>query len=266
MATILGGSLFAEQTTSASVHIGCAGWNLPGEVHARFPEKGSHLQRYSAVFPAVEINSCFYRPHRPSTYARWSDSVPDFFRFAAKMPKAITHEMHLRNTQAALEKFIGEVGQLKHKLACLLVQLPPRLRYDASAAHQFFSALRTLVAVDVVCEPRHASWFAPDAAGLLAEMAVEYVRADPSVAPVPEPPDGARMLYLRLHGSPQMYHSAYSETYLDCLAAEIAYKAHAGQRVWCVFDNTASGAAVPNALSLLERLQGRVPAVPASRR
>jgi uncharacterized protein YecE (DUF72 family) len=250
----------AQKARTAQVYIGCAGWNLPAVEHARFPSTGTHLQRYAAIFPAVEINTSFYRPHRPSTYARWRDSVPEAFRFAAKIPRAITHEMRLQNPEEALKKFMGEAGELADQLGCLLVQLPPRLRYDAPVAQRFFRTLRALTEAAIVCEPRHPSWFAAEAADMLYGMRIAYVNADPSVAPVPQPPDSLRLDYLRLHGSPEMYHSAYSETWLDCLAAEVACKAHAGRQVWCIFDNTASGAAVPNALSLLARLRGTVPA------
>ena len=49
-----------------------------------FPEAGSHLARYAACFNAVEINSAFYRSHRPATYQRWNDSV----RLLKKYPVA----------------------------------------------------------------------------------------------------------------------------------------------------------------------------------
>jgi uncharacterized protein YecE (DUF72 family) len=52
------------------VRVGCAGWSLPRDDQPRFPPGASHLERYAAVFPAVEINSSFHRPHRPSTWAR----------------------------------------------------------------------------------------------------------------------------------------------------------------------------------------------------
>ncbi|MEZ0171131.1 DUF72 domain-containing protein [Microvirga sp. TS319] len=45
------------------------------------------MERYSTVLNAVEINSSFYRPHRPSTYARWAASVPEHFHFAVKIPE-----------------------------------------------------------------------------------------------------------------------------------------------------------------------------------
>ena len=57
------------------IHIGTAGWNIPSQHAAEFPGAGSHLARYGARLPAVEINSSFYRPHRPATYARWAATV-----------------------------------------------------------------------------------------------------------------------------------------------------------------------------------------------
>ncbi|MFP5285145.1 MAG: DUF72 domain-containing protein, partial [Thermoanaerobaculia bacterium] len=69
--------------------IGCAGWSLPRSERDHFPGTGSLLERYASRFPAVEINSSFHRPHRTSTYARWSASVPAGFRFSVKVPKTI---------------------------------------------------------------------------------------------------------------------------------------------------------------------------------
>ena len=74
------------------------------------PPHGSNLARYAARFAAVEINSSFYRPHRPETYARWADSVPAGFRFAVKLPKSITHEKRLQEFGAELDRFAAEVG------------------------------------------------------------------------------------------------------------------------------------------------------------
>jgi len=207
------------------------------------------------VLPAVEINTSFYRPHRPATYARWRDSVPDAFRFAAKVPKEITHELRLRNTGSALEKFIDEVSRLEQKLGCLLVQLPPSLRFDERAVRTFFADLRGMTDVAIVCEPRHPTWFTPVVGDMLMELGIAYVEADPEPAPLPPQIQAAGLRYIRLHGSPVIYHSPYSEAYLEQLANDIERSIHAGKKVWCVFDNTANGEAVPNALSLLARLQ-----------
>ncbi len=71
------------------VRIRTAGWTVPKDVADRFPAAGSHLERYAGVFNAAEINTSFYRPHKPETYARWADAVPEGFRFAVKFPRTL---------------------------------------------------------------------------------------------------------------------------------------------------------------------------------
>jgi uncharacterized protein YecE (DUF72 family) len=222
-------------------------------VQKDFPGDGSHLERFATALSAVEINTSFYRSHRPVTYARWRDAVPEAFRFSVKIPKAITHELRLQGADDLLVQFTDEVSNLREKLGCLLVQLPPSLRYDESVAGRFFEKLHELVDVPVVCEPRHATWFEEDAAGMLARSNIGYVFADPPAVKLPLPATTTDTVYIRLHGSPVIYHSAYSEEYLQRVHADMKQSMDAGKRVWCIFDNTASGAAVPNALALRSR-------------
>lgn len=231
--------------------IGCAGWSINSSLHAHFPAEGTHLSRYAQVLPAVEINSSFYRPHRPDTYARWRDSVPEQFRFSVKIPRTITHEHRLRNTEELIADFLKAACNLGDKLGCLLVQLPPSLPFAPQIAKLFFMELTSRVNTPVVCEARHASWFSNEAALLLATLGISRVIADPSPVEQPVARREMQTAYFRLHGSPHMYHSAYSELYLRDLAAELRGHQQEGKPVWCIFDNTASGAAIPNALSLL---------------
>src|SRR5580765_6475806 len=116
--------------SAAEPRIGIAGWAIRREHSSRFAPVGSHLQRYATAFNCVEINSCFYRPHRRSTYERWAASVPDDFRFAVKLPKAITHEARLVGAVAALEGFLEETAGLGTRLGPILVQLTPSFGYD----------------------------------------------------------------------------------------------------------------------------------------
>lgn len=244
----------AEMATTDKLNevlTGCAGWSISSAAADAFPAGASHLARYAKVLPAVEINTSFYRPHRPATYARWRDSVPEDFRFCVKMPKEMSHLRGLRDCGALLEKFMAEAGELRHKLGCLLLQLPPKLAYDAAAAQDFLGRLRDMTEVAVMCEPRHASWFAPAPAALLAAHDVGYVEPDPRLHAPPR--QECATVYLRLHGSPRIYYSDYPEEYLDALAERIAVLRR-DHTVWCVFDNTAEGAALPNALTLRSRL------------
>jgi uncharacterized protein YecE (DUF72 family) len=231
--------------------IGTAGWSLPAAVQDRFPAEGSHLARYAAVFNGTEINSSFHRPHRPSTYRKWAASVPDRFRFSVKVPKRITHLLRLVNVDGALDAFIDEASALGERLDCLLVQLPPSLEFIAADAENFLVALRRRYSGDVALEPRHPGWFSPSCATVLERYRVARVAADPSLGPDAGDPGGwGGLVYWRLHGSPQIYRSSYSDTDLAELARKVLRAQRAALAVWCVFDNTASSAAVPNALAL----------------
>lgn len=250
--------MMTEHTsTPGAILVGCAGWSLPKAEAAAFPVEGSHLERYAAVFPAVEINSSFYRPHRPETYARWAASVPEHFRFSVKLPRAITHDSRLEGTEAPLERFALEAGRLGRKLGCLLVQLPPSFGFVDESAHLFFRRLHALFGCTVAFEARHPSWFSEPATSLLRESRVVRVIADPAAGrPGPHEPTSTESVYVRLHGSPRIYYSAYAPEFVEAVRRELARQRAAGRSCWCIFDNTAAFAAVPNALQLLDGLSG----------
>jgi uncharacterized protein YecE (DUF72 family) len=238
------------------IRIGTAGWTIPKAVAQSFPGEGGHLARYAGRFDAVEINSSFYRPHRPATYARWAECVPQEFRFAVKVPRLVTHELRLVDAAGPFEGFLIEIARLGQKLGPLLVQLPPSLAYDEGAAEAFFIMMRGRFQGRVALEPRHPSWFTPQAEALLVRHKVAQVAADPARAADAGEPGGWRsFVYVRLHGSPQIYFSAYEPAYLDALSRKLAAYAADGAEVWCIFDNTAHGFAAPNALSVLAALR-----------
>lgn len=236
---------------TAVLSVGCAGWSLPREYWPAFAAGGTHLQRYASRFNAVEINSSFYRPHLAKTYARWAQSVPPGFRFSVKVPKHITHELRLQGCEAALDEFLGQCLQLGTQLGCLLVQLPPSLSYEPVVANAFFMALRERFAGAVVLEPRHASWLAAE--GMLQALQVGRVAADPPVFASGDAPAGWQgVRYWRLHGTPRIYHSAYGPERVAAYACLLSASVADGISTWCIFDNTASGLATPDALSLLD--------------
>jgi uncharacterized protein YecE (DUF72 family) len=241
--------------TASPIRIGCAGWGLSAKVAARFPARGSHLERYAQVFSSVEINSSFYRSHQPKTYARWAASVPDAFRFSVKIPRRISHELTLRDADAAISEFVQKVTPLGEKLGCLLLQLPPSLALDEGAARNFFSLLHGLTAAHIVCEPRHATWFTEEGAETMRNAGIACVRADPSPIAGVEPVGDPGTQYIRLHGSPEIYYSAYDEPFIEAVAARIIEARNSNSEVWCIFDNTARGDAIPNALTLMEKLE-----------
>ena len=189
---------------SDAIAVGTAGWSLPKAYAPQFPEAGSHLERYGQRFSAVEINTAFYQPHRATTYARWAAAVPDGFRFAVKVPRSVTHERRLIGGDEPLARFLGEVTGLGTKLGPLLLQLPPSLAFDSPSAATFLSGFRRRFPGDIVCEPRHATWFTEDVDRLLVGLAIARVAADPAPVRNAGMPGGwPDLVYYRLHGSPR---------------------------------------------------------------
>ena len=246
-----------------SIYIGTAGWSIPRESADRVAGAGTHLQRYARVLRCAEINSSFHRPHAAQTYAKWAASTPRDFRFAVKLPRTITHDLKLGRARLPLERFLAESAGLGRKRGPLLVQLPPSLAFNPRVATRFFALMRERHDGLVVCEPRHPTWFAPAAESLLVRHRIARVAADPPPAAGAELPGGwQEVAYFRLHGSPRKYWSRYTDGYIEALARTLLPAAVSAE-VWCVFDNTASGSALANALDLhavtdgLRRARGR---------
>lgn len=228
--------------------LGTAGWNVPTACRERIGGRGSHLERYAQRLNAVEINSSFHRPHRRTTYERWARATPDAFRFAAKVPKSVSHSPGL--AVAELDRFVGESAGLGEKLAVFLIQFPPSRIFDERAAQILFGALQERSPAALVCEPRHASWFTPEVERWFSEHRISRAAADPPRAVNADQPGGWQGLrYFRLHGSPRVYYSAYGEDFLCKLATKMS-EVQTTSEVWCIFDNTTLGAAMENVLSL----------------
>jgi uncharacterized protein YecE (DUF72 family) len=239
-----------------TLRIGTAGWSIPRQHAAALATEGSHLERYARALCCAEINSTFYHPSRPTTFARWAASVPETFRFSLKAPKAITHEASLDPTPATfalLAAFLEQARLFGPALGPVLFQLPPKQPFDPARAAAFFDHLRTVHAGPVALEPRHPTWLTPEAEALLLAHTIARVAADPAPVPAAAIPGGSpALVYYRLHGSPRTYYSEYGQPYLEALAGTLA--ASSAAEAWVIFDNTASGAALGNALTLANLL------------
>jgi uncharacterized protein YecE (DUF72 family) len=245
-----------DERASFDCRVGTAGWSIPRSAALRAPGDGTHLQRYARVLPCSEINSSFHRSHRTNVYAKWAAATPADFRFAVKLPRVVTHDLKLRRTGDRLDAFFEECAGLGDKLRVLLIQLPPSFAFDRRVVGAFLRTLRLRFGGHIACEPRHPSWTMESAESLLCDHRVARVAADPARADGLDRPGGwTGLLYVRLHGSPRTYWSSYDADRLANYARLIA-ASQAAER-WCIFDNTASGAAFGNALALRELLLTR---------
>jgi uncharacterized protein YecE (DUF72 family) len=238
------------------IYIGTAGWAIPSNYKDELPGAGSHLARYAQRLNAVEINSSFYRHHRVETYLRWASSVPPRLRFSVKAPQALTHEGGLTPEPEVLDRFVAEVAGLGKKLGVLLIQLPPRLEFDARVASRFFNALHKRIDAPLACEPRHPSWNSQRADKLLVKNEVARVAADPPPWPRADEPGGFRELaYFRWHGQPRKYYSNYDEARLASLRQQMSDAGRHASQIWSIFDNTVLGHALGNALAMTNTMR-----------
>ena len=255
-----GRCVLTPSPNSAAVRIGTAAWSLPRPLAGQFPGEGHQLQRYARVLRCTEINSSFYRSHRAEVYARWAALTPEDFRFSVKLPRSITHEARLRGSRPLLRRFLAEVAGLGLRLGVILVQLPPSLVFEPRQLRRFAEVLAEEgCAAPVALEPRHPSWFTPAAQRALMAARISRVAADPALGPAAQQPGGwlGGVRYHRWHGSPRMYWSSYTPAWLRAQAEAMRAQVPAQIERWCIFDNTAAGCALANALELQGLVDGR---------
>lgn len=156
---------------TAVVRLGTQGWSYP-DWHGVFYPPGAkqedRLPFYAAVFDTVELDTTFYGPPKPTIARSWARHTPPHFRFAAKLPREITHDALLRDSAAPLTEFVTSLEPLGEKLGPLLVQMPAEFAREPGneRALEIFLAGRP-AHVRYAIEFRHASWHAPDIADLL---------------------------------------------------------------------------------------------------
>lgn len=182
--------------------IGTSGWSYPAWAGPFYPENLPNtrwLERYSKVFDYVEVDSSFYAIPSPIRTKKWYKLTPDNFRFTAKMPQAITHEKAFYNVDRELEFTYASMSQLKDKLLCLLIQMPPSISYDKG-----FKAFRNFMRVidprfRYAVEVRHRSWFNDNFLEFLQgeKVALVWNQLDAIQAPSATTTD---FIYIRLIG------------------------------------------------------------------
>lgn len=241
--------------TRPHVRVATAGWSIDSKYINEFPIGGTHLERYGRNLSSVEINSSFHRPHRRATYERWAKTTPETFRFSVKMPKTITHELGLVSCEDILKRFFDQVSGLGGKLDVLLVQLPPKFVFEAAIFEHFIDEVCRHTKATIALEPRHSSWFTDDVDYSMSDRQVARVAADPALIPRAGEPGGWNGLaYYRWHGAPRVYYSEYGPERLDAAVKKLIATSAAVQTSWFVFDNTAGGAAISNALTLAAKV------------
>ncbi len=271
---------------SGLVRVGTSGWRYKGWRGDFYPSglrQRDELAYLAERLTGVEVNGSFYSLQRPSSYATWAAQVPADFAFAVKGGRFITHMRRLVDVETPLANFFASgVLALGDKLGPILWQLPARLPFDEQRLTTFFDLLprttetaaelaarhddkvaadrawtEALVSAPIqhALEPRHESFHAPLAREVLRRNGIALVVSD-SAGTWPQFDDvTADLVYVRLHGATELYHSGYSITELTWWAGRARGWAQDGLDVHVYFDNDARGHAPHDARTLLALLR-----------
>lgn len=266
------------------VRIGISGYDYKPWRGKFYPEglAARHWLRYAAsVFDTIELNGTFYSLKSPDVFRRWVSDVPPGFLFAVKGSRFITHNLKLRNAEAALANFYASgVLALGRMAGPFLWQLPATYRFDRERIADFLALLPrdsiaaaklaeghderlrrgTLTESDVrvryrhAFEVRHPSYFTEEFAELLREHDVGFVVADTAGKFPYAETVTSKFVYVRLHGSRQLYTSDYTDEELSIWAERIQQWTARGLDVYVYFDNDAKVHAPFDAVRLRKRL------------
>jgi uncharacterized protein YecE (DUF72 family) len=235
---------------AGAIRVGISGWTYGGWRGSFYPMGLRHsdeLSYASRQVDTIEINGTHYSLQRPDSFARWHEETPEGFVFAVKGSRFITHLKQLRDIETPLANFFASgVLRLEEKLGPFLWQFSPRFGFDRERLEHFFTLLpRDTEAAAALAarhdqrlegrawtrterkrelrhaiEIRHTSFFKSAFIALLRQYDIALVFADSVAWPYAEDLT-ADFVYLRLHGSEELYASGYSDEALDWWAARI---------------------------------------------
>lgn len=242
-----------------NVFLGTSGWSYK-EWIGPFYSKGdkSMLRAYGRVFKTTEINTTFYRYPTKEMVMGWARYSPSDFVFSAKLPKLITHKKKLdleAGVEEDLQKFCEtmRILLLDGKLACLLIQLPPKYEYDIDHLESFFKILP--LDFKFAVEFRNLSWMRNETWDLLKKYEVAYTIVDEPLLP-PEIHITSNIAYFRWHGKGRnpWFNYRYSKDELEPWIPKVKATSNKAKKVYGYFNNHFHGHAPENCLQVLEML------------
>ena len=237
------------------VRIGTSGWSYDHWKHSFYPPKlpkNKWLSYLASTFDTVEINATFYCQPKLETFEKWYTQTPDKFHFSIKANRFITHIKKLSGTQDSMIRFYTAISPLKEKIGAILFQFPPSLRFEPETVRQFLSQIDDRFHTTI--EVRNPSFFTKDFYNLLKKYRCALCWSDTGGRYPYKEIITADFLYIRLHGSPFLYRSPYSEEFLTTLGQKII---DSGLDAFIYFDNDAEGYAPKNALWLKKFIESK---------
>ena len=150
--------------TAPGLFVGCPIWTNKEWLGSYFPlgaKEPDYLHHYAQQFNALELNTTHYRIPDAPTVRRWRAAVGAVsgFRFCPKLPRAISHERELYNTDSLTLTFTRAVRELADNLGPCFLQLPPQFGPEHLPRLERF-LLDWPADIALAVELRHPRWFA----------------------------------------------------------------------------------------------------------
>ncbi len=158
-----------EPAVPTRLHLGTSSWSSKdwlGVFYPRGTAPRDFITAYAKQFACVEIDATFYRIPARSTVRGWAERTPAHFRFAAKVPQAVTHEAQLVDCQDEFQAFVDVMGELGPKRGPLLLQFPYYAKATRPPLDEFVGRLDGFLAqkppgVALAVEVRNKTWLKP---------------------------------------------------------------------------------------------------------
>ncbi len=156
-------------------------------------EPAEMLAAYAEQLSTVEVDSTWYRMPTHAMVDSWNARTPAGFRFAAKVPRVITHEKYLEGCGAEVNQFIAVMSRLGDKLGPMVLQFPyvakARDPEEYATGEQFRVRLKNFIPflpenLQWVVEIRNSRWIRDELLDLLAGRGIslafiDYYTMDP---------------------------------------------------------------------------------------
>ena len=259
-----------------NLRLGTAGYAYPAWVGGFYPAgttKHDMLPFYARHFPAIEINSSFYRPPTREQVARMARRTPPGFGFTLKVPKSASHDRSPDDLPAF--KLAADDLAGAGKLLGLMLQVPESFRNTAANREWIVSVGRQLRPHRVAVEFRHRSWAVSNLTAWLEHVGLDVVSVGVPDVPTLFTPGlrvANRRVYARLHsqnaenwyaGGKLRYDFDYPEAALREWAAGLKAIADAGRAddALFFFNNCVGIQATENARRLAFIVRETAPAI-----
>ncbi len=150
------------QPNPPRLFVGCPIWTNKEWLGSYFPlgiKEPDYLLYYAQQFNSLELNTTHYRIPDGPTVRRWRAAVGPGFKFCPKLPRSISHERELFDTDGLAATFSRAIEELGPNLGWAFLQLPPHFGPEHLPRLERF-LLDWPAAVPLAVELRHPRWFA----------------------------------------------------------------------------------------------------------